>query len=391
MTKITLIMTALPPQINGIGDYTASIAHELTRRGGFDVRILTAHAETPPTPIPGVEIEALFSPADPRSVENLVAPIVADRPDWVVLQYNPFLYGKWGWNPYLPGVLRAIKRGSPQTRIAVMAHETFVPAESPQFMVMTTWQRGQYWQLGQACDLMFLSVEPWATRFARWFPRIPVRHLPIGSSIPLTPLTQAGARQALQIAPDAFVLGFFGTAHPSRMIGLVADAARRLREQEPRTLLLYVGPDGAAMRSGVGDGAEGLLRDDGPLPAEGVSHHFHAMDVCLSPYLDGVSTRRSAFMPALQHEIATVGTSGIHTDTILHTHDSAAFFLPPVADTAKFHEAVELLWHDPTRRATMARSGRELYEAAFDWTPICEKMLAAFYEVTGGQVNAKRV
>ena len=133
--KITIIAAALPPQLDGIGDYTACLAAELARAAS--VTVLTGARA--PDPIPGVRIETVFSADAPASVQGIADVVKANPPDWALLQYNPFSYGKWGRNLHLPRVMARIKRECPQTRFALMVHEPFVPIITPQFAVMATW------------------------------------------------------------------------------------------------------------------------------------------------------------------------------------------------------------------------------------------------------------
>src|SRR5207244_1468495 len=113
----------------------------------------------------------------PRSTAQIGRCVEADRPDWVLLQYNPFSYGRWGLNPYLPLVMWRLRRRCPETRFALLVHEPFVPITSWKFAIETVWQRWQLWLLGQNADLIFFSIEPWAQRFRSWFPHKPVLHL----------------------------------------------------------------------------------------------------------------------------------------------------------------------------------------------------------------------
>ena len=224
--KIHVISAALPPQLDGIGDYTANLAAELAR--SVTVKVFTGAQA--PTPIPGVRVETALTVDEPRSVWNLAAGVAADPPDWVLLQYQPFSYGRWGLNLHLPRVMRQIKRRHPRTRFALMVHEPFVPIDCWQNAVMTTWQRWQLWMLGRAADTVFFSIEPWAQKFAIWFPGKPVRPLPVGSNIPLVALSRAEARARLGIPEDTLILGLFGTAHASRLLEPVRRAAEAAKQ-----------------------------------------------------------------------------------------------------------------------------------------------------------------
>jgi len=114
--------------------------------------------------------------------------IETDTPDWLLLQYNPFSYGRWGLNLDLPLVIRDIKRRQPFIRIALMGHEPFVPISNWRSAIMTTWQRWQLWMLGRSADVVFFSIQPWARKFQTWWPNKPVLHLPVGSNIPRLPI-----------------------------------------------------------------------------------------------------------------------------------------------------------------------------------------------------------
>ncbi len=368
--KITIIFPTLPPHLDGIGDYTAFLCEELAHQG-HEITLLTGTDDA--KPLKNVRIQRAFTQNDSQSISGIVAPIVAEPPDWILLQYNPFSYGKRGWNPQTPAVVRQLRKKLPQTHIAVMAHETFTASFSPQSTVMAIWQSAIFFQIGKASDLMFLSVEAWAETFQKWFPQIPVRHLPVGAAMHRSILSRAEARQQAGIDSDAFVVGLFGTAHISRMFGSVADVLRRLRENDKNTILLYVGPHGSAVREAVGDAAP--IMDTGALSSDMVAQRIQAMDIYMTPYSDGISTRRSAFMAGIQHGLPTVGTVGIHSDSIIKKYEGTALFAPMVSDTHALQQRALELQNDAGLRAKMGKAAQEFYDTNFDWPVIVKKMI----------------
>ena len=372
--KIHIIAAALPPQLDGIGDYTACLAAELVRSA--EVTILTGAPQ--PTPIPGIRIETLFAADDPVSIRNVAACVQKDKPDWVLLQYNPFSYGRWGLNLHLPEILRHLRRGLPRTRLAVMVHEPFVPIITPQFAVMASWQRWQLWRLGQAADVLFFSIEPWAIRFKKWFPGKRVHHLPVGSNIGRVPITRSEARARLGISEDTVILGLFGTAGSGRLLGRTKEALTALRSKGISALLLYIGPDTAAICTALG--GENVVAG-GPFSAHEVSCRLSAMDIYLAAYGDGVSTRRGAFMAALQHGCAVVATCGPLTDTMLRQEAEAAFLFTDVADPSAFTAAVVGLAQNAERRQCLSRYGQALSDREFAWGEIAKTLMAALAEI----------
>ena len=76
--KLDIIVSSLPPKLDGIGDYSARLAAELGK--SLSVRVLTRAAGEVDA-IPGVRIERAFTPGVRRSVFNLVHQVEAERPD----------------------------------------------------------------------------------------------------------------------------------------------------------------------------------------------------------------------------------------------------------------------------------------------------------------------
>jgi glycosyltransferase involved in cell wall biosynthesis len=366
--KITVIAAALPPKLDGIGDYTARMCQEMARSA--EIRILTA--QPTPDPVPGVCIERVFSAEEPKSVRALLDAVVADPPDWILLQYNPFSYGKWGWNPYLPQTIRAIKKRLPRTRFALMAHETFVPIIRWQFAVMTVWQRAQLWSLGHSADLLFFSTEAWLKECGRWFAGKSLVHLPVCSNLPRVDGNRTAIRQKLGISDSTTVLGFFGTAHPSRMLGWVGQALQEMVSAGQDAVLLYIGPDGSA----VADILSGLpVRDVGPLPGDAVSEHLCAVDIYLAPYVDGVTTRRGAFLAGLQHGLATVGTFAENTDACLRAHNGQAYLLCDARNVGEFCQSIHTLRNEAALRQQIALQGERYFEAEFAIERLASRLL----------------
>lgn len=367
--RVDIVFPVLPPILDGIGDHTARLAEALSAHA--DVRVLTAQDEY--DPIPGASIETAFSLPPRRGVYELVSSVRSTPPDWLFLQFNQFSYGRWGLNPYLPFVLRKIRRTVPETRLAVLFHEDFVPVTSWQNAVMTTWQRWQFWMIGRRADHVFFSINPWVQEYQSWFPNTPVDHLPAGSNIPETDADRRTVRQELGIGPDTFVIGVFGSLHDSRLLSHIYAAAKAV-EGQGESCLLYVGPHGEDFEGAMSDFR---VIDAGCLPPAAVSRHFRAMDIYLAPFVDGVSTRRGSFMTALQNGIPTVSTRGPLTDSFLLEQAGDAFILCPVDDRLAYGRAVEALRHKPEYRGALRKRSRRLFEEHFTWPRISARFIDA--------------
>jgi glycosyltransferase involved in cell wall biosynthesis len=369
--RIELLAAALPPQLDGIGDYTARLAAQLAL--STSVKILTAR-EFRHEPIPGVAVEAAFSLAQPHSVRHITRNVESDSPDWLLLQYNPFSYGRWGFNPYLPLALRDARRRGARPRIAVMVHEPFVPVTNWKYAIETMWQRWQLWMLGRSADVLFFSIQPWVQRFRGWFPDKPVWHLPVGSNIPLVPISRTAARARLGIQDHTVVLGLFGTAHGSRMLAWARAAAKAVEGAGREVLVMSIGPHSCLVREKLGDVP---TLAEGPLTDDEVSRRFAAFDVYLAPFVDGVSTRRTTLMTALQHGSVIVGTHGPLTDLMLSEEHGRAFLLADVRAADEFNDYVLQSVEDASLRQRLTREACPLYQREFAWDRITSRLLAS--------------
>ena len=359
--RIDLVFPVLPPALDGIGDHTAHLAQALARRG-CRVRVLST--QTAPDPIPGVDVVDAFSLDPIWRVRDLTSAVRHDPPDWLFVQFNQFSYGPLGFNPFLPWTLFRLQRLLPQTRIALMAHEEFVPSSTLRNIVMSTWQRAQFWALGRISDVVGYSTSAWVDKFRPWFPKTPACHLPVGSNLPRSELSRRQARAKLGLQAP-FVVGYFGSVGGSRHLAHVRTALETLQTATPEIELLYVGRHGRTLQDAL---PELPVRSLGALSALDAADAFATMDLYVAPFVAGVSTRRGSFMAALQHGVPAVATSGSQTDPVLRRSDGEAFFLCPEADVRSFANAVVTLQSDRQRRLRMGRCASRLYQDEFDWS-----------------------
>jgi len=373
--RVQIVFPTLPPATDGIGDYTARLAAELAG-GGDEVAVLTGRDERggAADPIPGVAVLPLFSRDTRSSVRAVVDHVARTRPDWLLLQYNPFSYGRWGLNLSVPAVLEAVRRGAAGTRVAVMVHEAYVPIDRPKFAVMAAWQRWQFRRIGRSAHVLLLSMARFVDDFAGRFPQARLVHSPVGSNLPRAPVDPATARAALGIEPDACVLGMFGTAHGSRLFDWVAASARRLTESGRRVVVVYTGTGPDHTRNQLA----GLhVIADGPLPAPAASARLAASDVYVAPFVDGVSSRRGSFIAGLSHGLATVSTVGYNTDPFLRQSAGDAFLAADLGDREGFVRHVSELAADAGRRRRLGDAAIRLHDHWFAWPQIARRVRAA--------------
>jgi len=339
---IALVCKESHGEIDGIRDYTLNLADALRRCSGVSTAVLG----------PGALNEAL--------VEY----------DAVVLQYNPFMYGRWGFAPWLPAALLRARRRHPTLQVALMVHEPFVPMSNWRWALMGAWQRSQLLVLHGLADVLFASIESWSAMLSRLPPKRPSYHLPVGSNLPDMRARRDVARSRLGATQETLVLSAFGTAHSARRLDYVAAAASAVAQSGVPTLVQNLGADASSLREIARPSLR--LSEPGRQSARELAEDLAATDVFLAPFVDGVSTRRTTVMAALQHALPIVGTDGYLTDRVLR---GRGLSLVPADDEHLFVGEVRRLASQPAEREAQRTDARGLYEANFDWSVIAANLL----------------
>jgi glycosyltransferase involved in cell wall biosynthesis len=338
-TRIRLVCGPRRTEVDGILDYANRLAGALADEG--------------------LEVEVDHERPDARPA------------DVVLLNYNPFSFNRWGFAPRLAARLRRARRR--KSLIALVVHESYVPPLNWRWSVMGAWQRRQLRALHRSADLIFTPVQPLAEELHGLRPERPVVHLPVGSNLPDMRHCRDSERERLEIDQNALVIAAFGTDHPSRRIDDVAAAANAAADLGGKVTVLNLGA-GAPRIRGVRESVR--LIEPGWLEASDVACHLAAADLFVAPFVDGVSTRRTTLMAALQHGLPVVGTDGRLTDDVLR-RSTDALTLVPVDDRERLEDAVRWLAGDADQRLARGAAGRELYERSFDWPVISATIVAA--------------
>ncbi len=358
--QISMLVPALPPRLDGIGDYSAIVASGLAVH--HDVTLIVKDQEPAAAAVKGVATIAKFPSSHPKAILQVRDTIMQKQSQGLLVQYNPFCYGRRGLNPWLPVVLRRI--GAAGIRIGVMAHETFVVNGSPAWRVIGRLQRMQLHAIVRTCTVSYTSCDRYRDHVLSVAPGSTVRVMPIGSNIPRIDAQRHSEKARLGIPTSTTVLGMFGTTQSGVQLAFIGEAIRRCREAGHEVVLLYVGSQGGRLRDHMP--ANGLM-DLGRLEPTDVSRALTAMDIYLATFDDGISTRRGTVMAALQHGAALVGTIGKNTDALWRTEDGTSLVLAAADNAGAFSSAVLSLVTDGRRAATMGACGTALYHRMFDW------------------------
>jgi glycosyltransferase involved in cell wall biosynthesis len=272
----------------------------------------------------------------------------------VILQYNPFAFGRWGFAPRLPFELISLRRRCPGILQAVMVHETFVSAKSAKSLVISVWQRLQLRAILSTADVVMVST-------SSWIPLLPAGRetvtVPVGSNLPDRRERRQDQRRVLGADDGTLVLATFGTDHPSRLMGYVAAAANKIAGLGHPVLLLCLGV-GTPTIDGLDPSV--AVRCPGRQSEDELATELSAADLYLAAFADGLSTRRTTLMAALQHALAVIGTDGRLTEPDLR-REHVAIRWTPAGDSRQFRRGrVSTCWRSRAQAETRRGCTRTL-------------------------------
>lgn len=290
----------------------------------------------------------------------------AVRSDLLLVQYNPFGFGRWGFAPRLPAALARTKTRRPAT--ALIVHEAFVPITDTRSLLMGTWQRGQLRAVSAGVDLVFHVVEDRLRRLAGRWPRRPAEYLAVGANVPDARAERMVVRRAHGWSDDTIVIATLGGAHPSKLKGWIAPAIEAVAAVGRPVCHADLGSQPIEVRvPGVGRVAPGYLE------ADALARLLAAADLFLAPYDDGISGRRGSVMAALRNGVAVVSTADDQSDRLLCSPNSGLTLVGTDDPEGLARAARRLAENDESRR-DRARAGRRLYEERLDWPVIVRRL-----------------
>jgi glycosyltransferase involved in cell wall biosynthesis len=305
-------------------------------------------------------IEARYIP------DGFMSVLAAAPPSWVLLEYNPFVYGRAGFAPRLLLDVARFRHRLP-VPLALMVHEAWVDMNDAKSSLVGLWQRAQLRALLRAADRVMTSTEALAREIGHG-----AIHVPVGANILPISTSHEAARARLGL-DGKLAVALFGRGNPGRALDHAEAAIAALADAHgaDRLTILNLGADAPALRVGPGV----VVASPGRLPADELSVRLWASDIVLLPFHDGVSTRRTTLMAALAHARPVLGLLGRNTDALLAgARDALA--LTPAGDRSAFSRAAIELTCDPHRMRSIGAAGRRLYETHFDWQHTVRQVVA---------------
>ncbi len=377
--RICLLSARFPPQRCGVGDYTYFLACALARIG-FTVDVLTSKGALDevlyPFP-PSVHVHRTIGSWGPRGLPGALRYLHKLNPQVLVIQYTPHAYERRGITVAV-NLLPSLMRAGRIVRVITNFHEMYIPFQGPfKRRLSALWQRAAAVLLASGSHAISVTASEWQRRLTRMGIRKPIHLIPVGSNIPQAQIGEEDRgrlRHQLLGGSKGVLVAVFGARH-DRDISAVLYALQQLKRQMAARLV-WVGGDplDGQERTGLERAMDvhELSAEDvqwtGELYHPEVSEVLSVCDLMMLPFIDGVSTRRTSAVTALQHGLPLLTTRGSQPEPWF-VHSENVFLIPP-GDRQVLADGLLELARRPDLRARLGRGARILYDTYFTWDVI---------------------
>lgn len=366
--RLALITAHYPPATVpcGVGDYTRCLRVALEALG-HECLVVTSRRSL--SREPGVfAIADRWGAGDCLRIWRLLR---RERPDAVILQYTPELYGFGMAMKLLPWLLRWTQRGT----ATMTTFHTLVGGRwiaKPNAVLLAAGSQGLISVHAELSDLVRRRLPWWAGKLVE---------IPIGANIPPPSISREECRirlhRRLGLGSEVAVLGTFGFAARGKGLDVLLEALPHLAA-DPVAHLLCIGSvreedracrhdlESLARRLGVAQ----RIHWTGELPAQEAADLLAGTDVYVVPYDDGASLRRGTLMAGFQAGVPVLTTTPRYDDPCLR-HGETLLMVPPRSPKALAEGLRALLADD--RLQQRLRKGAAAVAGRFDWADIARR------------------
>lgn len=380
--RVLFITGEFPPMLGGIADYTDQLALSLEGHGWESLVMTSSQAAADSA---DDRIVATVDRWDGRILDTVRQTIERTRPDVIHIQYQTGAFQMRPSINFLPLRLGIRKRPVP---VVTTYHDLLRPYLFPRAGGLRRWVNRA---LAIGSDAIILTNELDFRRvnsFRRYRGR--VWQIQLGSNIPGPESVDRDAiLRKHELDPAGFVVGFFGFLTADKGIDDLLDALER--PDMDGVELLVISGDLATTDTTNRRYHDRILkrlrnagipvRITGHLPPDDAADALAAVDLIALPLRGGASLRSGTLLAALQSGTPVVTTDPRPGDSLAPFAPGESIWLVPVSETDFLHEAIQLLWLEPSLRERLSRNALEASKQ-FTWPAIAERHLEVYRHVT---------
>lgn len=376
--RIGIVTGEYPPMQGGVGAYTRILAHEIAQR---DQEVFVFSSVQTQESDSAIHLTNTAKHWGMTSLLHIGRWAEQHHLDILNLQFQTAAYGMSPWIHFLPDLIGRIP-------VVTTFHDLRFPYLFPKAGALRTWIVRH---LARASDGVITTNHEDYDKIGNLSTN---RLIPIGSNILQSlpaDFSPSIWREKMGVAPNDFVLAYFGLINQTKGLDSLLDAVSGLCKQGVPARLVLVGgglgssdPTNVTYSQSIQEqitrlGLTEIVHMTGYLEDEGaVGAYLTASDVVALPFLDGASYRRGSLMAAIHYGCTIVTTTP--AVEIPEFCDGENMFLVPARDQVALQTKLEELYRQPALREQTKRSAGELAKQ-FAWSSIAQQYIAFFEHV----------
>jgi glycosyltransferase involved in cell wall biosynthesis len=357
-----------PPQAGGVGDYSRLVARGLAAAGDT-VQVYAPESSEADTNYVGVTVHRLRGHFGAHALSQLSRLLGRRNNDRLLVQFVPHAFGFKAMN--LAFCLWLYAYSLINGGVTVIFHEVnlgFRIGDPVRYRLLDAMTKVMARLVARSASRIFVATLAWESRLRGYVsPNQPIVCLPVPSSILIVSDRVLIAETRRRFVPSQGPLvGHLGT-YSSEISAMLRAIVPRILADDPSLTMILMGTNSDTFRESLINEIPALAARvvaTGTLPGPELSMAIASCDVMAQPYPDGVTSRRTSVMAALDHGRAIVTTQGLFTEPLWP--QSAAVALAPVDDPGAFASAVSELIGSEDRRRRYEIAAKALYADRFD-------------------------
>jgi len=380
---IGFISGAYPPQHDGIADYTARLAHALSKAdSGIRVSVITSAAHASQE---AEEVVAIYRIVKRWNIFGIAAVIrcaLKQHVDIIHIQFPSVAYRKTLLFCVLPLLLRMC---CPGVKVIVTLHE---------FSVSRPLNRARQFILS-ICSHRVIVTDAYEYALVNRLLGVVgrVSTIPIGSNIARCAY-DASEKPALlrecKLDHQSFIVTFFGVIHPDKGFECFLRALSHIGSSIPAQALVIseLNPAHNEYHARITRLKDALgisipVAVTGYEAPEKVSRLLFASDICVLTFVDGVSLRRGTLMAELAHHKPIIATRRLCGCDALSDQENILFV--PIGDDHELAQAIVTLYRDSALRSTLSQ-GAAVLAKEFSWERIANSHLEVYNKIMNKKI-----
>ena len=381
--KVMMVTGSYPPFKDGVGDYTYRLCHTLGEFLGKDnVFVVSTRAGESRLGHPGDF--PIVREWNLNGIVQVIKQIRSLRPDVVHIQYPTAGYKRRLGPSFLPLLIRCIARPA---KVISTIHEYTNRTLFGKLRLLIN--------IVSSHKVIVVSNQYIEAIHRIWpFQTPEMVFIPDGTNILVndTPaaISLLAIKDELGLTEDFKIICWFGVLGRGKNLRSLIRAFHTLKKRHTHIKLLLLGRNEEPFYSEVlkpdlerMDLMEHVVITD-ERPSEFVSACFGLSDICVLPFVDGVTTKRGSFMAALQHELPMVTTlSNAMPEGLVDNHN---IFIVPPNDEDGLLEKMEALLLNRSLRETFRKNLKEITHI-YSWERIAQQTIDLYSNICGVSVN----